>query len=139
MILKIKTYKQNALCKSLGTAIDNSRQKLDSRRGGHGSLQHEKERRDRWEMWKKDKGGSGKPASGAGRYNSRKRRVGRAPCPKRPGQTRKGRAWPESRKGRAFHQDGDLSKERKKKKQPKTLFSSRSNITHQKHYNTTHT
>ncbi len=61
------------------------------------------------EMWKKDKGESGKTARGAGLYTSRKRRVGRcqAPYPKRPRQTQRGRAWPGSRKGRAFHQDAD--------------------------------
>ena len=72
-------------------------------------LQYEKERGDGMEMWRKDEGKSGKTASGAGLYTSRKRRVRRcrALCPKRRRQTRRGHAWPGSRKERAFHQDAD--------------------------------
>jgi len=45
--------------------------------------------------------GSGKTASGAGLYTWRKRRVGRcrAPSPKGPHQTRRGRVLAGSRKG----------------------------------------
>ena len=88
MIPKRKAIQQNASCKGQSTTIGDGLQK-PIRQQGVGRLrrplQYEKERGDGREMWKKDEGGSGKTASGAGLYSWEKA-AGEAvprPCPKR--------------------------------------------------------